>query len=337
MSKHAIRQLALPVLILVACISMLAQQATIRAQIDLVVVPASVRDADGKLVYDLKKEDFTVFEDGRPQEVRTLSVDAAPLSVAVLIDTGVGGSALDRVGRAIVSLSSSFTDADEAEIYRFDHIAAKLSEFTSSQEQLERNLTVIKKMAEGRPNRPTALFLFPGRGPRWLRWLFDSGVEYKSLNDPLFSAAIDLEGRPAEHRKVIMIISDGQVANPTTLPFQKGAEVHSLNETQERLVQRQIQVYGVAVGNALLEGPTSILHAYADATGGDVYRAPTQNSIEAAFPRITEQARHQYVLSYISNNEIPGLLPVNRKIEVRVNRPNLKVSHRQRYLQYPSK
>jgi hypothetical protein len=158
-------------------------------------------------------------------------------------------------------------------------------------------------------------------------------VEYKSLNDPMFMAAMDLESRPADRRKVILVVSDGQVANPTGLPFQKGAEVHSNQETQDRLIQKQIQVYGVSVGNALLEGSGSVLNLYAGATGGDVYRAPTQSSMEAAFPRITEQARHQYVLSYVSNNEVAGL-PVNRNIEVKVNRPGVKVSHRQRYLQY---
>jgi hypothetical protein len=52
--------------------------------------------------------------------------------------------------------------------------------------------------------------------------------------------------------------------------------------------------------------------------------------------QIIVQARHQYVLSYVSNNEIPGMLAVNRKIEVKVNRSDVKVLHRKSYLQYPS-
>ena len=154
------------------------------------------------------------------------------------------------------------------------------------------------------------------------------------MNDPIFTSALDLETRPTERRRVIVVISDGQVADDWT-PFHKGSTIHSLKETRDRLVQRQIQMYGVAVGNALLDGPTSILHLYADATGGDVYRAPTENAMETAFSRITEQARHQYVLGYVSNNEVPGMLAVTRKIEVKVNRPGLKVNHRKSYLQYP--
>ena len=56
---------------------------------------------------------------------------------------------------------------------------------------------------------------------------------------------------------------------------------------------------------------------------------------ERSDPTITEQARHQYVLGYVSNNEVRGELPVVRKIDVEVNRPGLSIHHRKSYLQYP--
>jgi hypothetical protein len=79
----------------------------------------------------------------------------------------------------------------------------------------------------------------------------------------------------------------------------------------------------------------SVLGGFADATGGDIHSGRTQAGMDAAFARITEQARHQYVLSYVSNNEVAGRLPVWRKIEVRA-KPGLKVNHRKTYLQYPA-
>jgi hypothetical protein len=59
--------------------------------------------------------------------------------------------------------------------------------------------------------------------------------------------------------------------------------------------------------------------------------------MENAFSLITEQARHQYVLSYVSNNEIAGQLPVLRKLEVKTTKPGLRVHHRTEYLQYPQR
>jgi VWFA-related protein len=313
--------------ILLSAAIAVAQQTTIRTRVDLVVVPVSVRDSGGKPVYDLEQKDFFVFEDGRAQSLSQFSIDPAPLSVAVVVDTGIGGTALRRFVKSIVTLASGFTDADEAEVYRFDSRVLKLSDFTQSKEQIEATLLGLQKLAEGKGDRSNSPFLvLPGRGPRWLRWLLDIGADSRVLNDALFAAAVDLEHRPNKNRKVIVVVSDGQVAGKT---------VHSLEQTRERLTQSQIQFYGVTVGMALLEGSTSILKSYAESTGGDVYGGRTINDMESALARITTQARHQYVLSYVSNNEIPGLLPIARKIEIKASRPGLKINHRKRYLQYP--
>jgi len=80
---------------------------------------------------------------------------------------------------------------------------------------------------------------------------------------------------------------------------------------------------------------TSTLESYADATGGDVYSGRTEGGMQNAFALITEQARHEYVLSYVSNNEVSGSVPALRKIEVKTARPGLNVRHRREYLQYP--
>src|SRR5687768_4846547 len=103
-------------LMLIAFSPLHAQQRdTIRERVDLVVVPASVRGSDGKLVYDLQPQDFVVLEDGRPQKISRVSTDPVPLSVAVLVDTGLGGTALRRFTGSIVTLSSALTELDEAE------------------------------------------------------------------------------------------------------------------------------------------------------------------------------------------------------------------------------
>ena len=142
------RMLLLAVMAGVAAMPAASQQETIRARVDLVVVPASVRDADGKFVYDLQREDFSILEDRRPQEVSQFSIDPLPLSATVLIDTGVGGKALRRFASSIVSLGSSFTDVDEVEVYGFDAAVHKISDFTNNPETVSQNLGVIQKMAQ---------------------------------------------------------------------------------------------------------------------------------------------------------------------------------------------
>jgi VWFA-related protein len=320
------RLLLIAAIALISLPSLLGQRATIRADVDLVVVPASVKDSDGRFIYDLKQEDFSIFEDGRRQQIQQFSIDPAPLSAVVLIDTGVGGIALRRFSKAITTLSSAFTPMDEVEAYRYQKYVAKLSDFTNDEEKLEKGLAFIRAISDRRPEEPpSSLAIFPGRGPRWLRWLLDTNVPTRMLNDAVFTAARDLEKRPPEYRKIIIAISDGQDA--------KG--IFRAEEILPLLVRNQTQFYAVTVSVPVMDRITSTLGNYASRTGGDVYSGRTEKGMQDAFARITEQARHEYVLSYISNNEVSGLLPVLRKIEVKAARPGLKVRHRSEYLQYP--
>jgi VWFA-related protein len=303
----------------------LGQRDTIRTGIDLVVVPVSVKDGEGRFVYDLQQPDFTVMEDGRPQQIAQFSIDPLPLSVAVLVDTGMGRASLRRFANAIVSLSSSFTPMDEAAVYRFDTSVRKLSDFTSSSEQIEKSLAVVQSIAE-RTRGPFTWTVFPGRGPRWLRWLLDHSTETRLLNDAVFAVTADLEKRASENRKVIIVVSDGQAVHNKS----------SVADVRSRLVESQIQFYGITVSIPVVAVTSSVLEAYARATGGDMYSGRTVNGMQSAFARVTEQARHQYVLGYVSSNELPGVSPVVRKIEVKTSRPGLQVNHRREYLQYPS-
>src|SRR5215831_112393 len=92
-------------------------QDTIRAQVDVVVVPVSVRDSKGNAVDDLRREDFRIFEDGRPQEIRSASFESAPLSVALMIDTGMADFFLNQFADPFGPLVSALAGEDEAAIY----------------------------------------------------------------------------------------------------------------------------------------------------------------------------------------------------------------------------
>src|SRR5207249_3021757 len=83
--KSAALQGVFPILLIagmvfISRLGLLAQRDTIRTGVDLVVVvPASVKDGDGRFVYDLEQRDFVILEDGRPQQIERFSIDPAPL------------------------------------------------------------------------------------------------------------------------------------------------------------------------------------------------------------------------------------------------------------------
>lgn len=333
------------VLVLAASAGIRAQQ--IRSRVDLVVVPINVRDGSGKLVTGLTQEDFTVTEDGQPQTISNFSIDPQPLSAAIVVDDGMSGTALQRLTPIFVALTAGFTPEDEMASFRYDHFVWKLSDFTSDPEAIQKSFEIIGKIAETRPaqGEPGQ----PGAGaPDWLRSILGtinigsngppptipSGADRpkppptsRVLHDAIHDAAVALEDRPDDHRKIIFIVSDGQVS---------GANKYSLEQNTDLLLKNEIQVYAVSTDFALLEGPLGVLSSYARATGGDVYGGGSTDAMETAFSRITEQARNQYVLGYVSTNKATGSRGVFREIDVKTRWPDQKTTHRKGYMQYPA-
>src|SRR5258705_13662188 len=74
--------------LLLLAVAASAQDYKIRAKIDLVVVPVTVKGSGNKLITGLTQDDFTVFEDGRRQTITNFNNDPVPLSAAVVVDTG---------------------------------------------------------------------------------------------------------------------------------------------------------------------------------------------------------------------------------------------------------
>jgi VWFA-related protein len=317
-----------------------AQAPQIRARVDLVVVPVSVHDSSGKLLAGLKRDDFSVIEDGRLQSISNFSADPQPLSAAIVVDDGMDGLSLRRLAPLFVSVSAGFSESDEMAAFRFDHFVTNLAEFTNDPEKIEKSFEVVKSIAENRPaQRPPANSgLFPagpmpgpfgGRNPNTTTTPPIPGpapvATSRVLHDAIYTAAKALESRPADRRKIIFVISDGQAA---------GSE-HSQKETIDLLLRNNIEVFAVSTELGIFEKFGGTLTDYARVTGGDVYGGGSTKAMERGFANITDQARNQYVLGYVSSNEVRGSAPVFRTLEVRTRNPNWRVTHRKGYTQYP--
>jgi VWFA-related protein len=338
--------------ILFAAVTLMACAGYVWSQfrnIQTVVVPVNVRDAQGKLVTGLTKDDFKVTEDGVPQIVSNLSIDPAPLSAAIVVDDGIGGDSLKRLVPLLEVMTSGFAPEDEMVAFRFDHFVWKLSDFTSDHKTIQKSFNELARIAETRPAQAE-----PGdglaKGPSWLSKILGNGqigtngapvlvptaadrpktpATSRVLHNAISEAANVLKSRPDSRRKIILLVSDGQVSG--------SGNTQTLDKNLEFLLQNNIQVYSVATDYALLEGSFGLLSVYGKTTGGDVYTGGTTRDMETAFPKITEQARNQYVLGYISSNEPRGLQAVTREIRVETRTPGQSVTHRKSYIQYPTR
>lgn len=305
-------------------------QQTISTTTIEVLVPVTVKDRNGNLVPDLKKDEFRIFEDDVEQIVRQLKTDAVPLSLVVLIDNDLRQKDADQVEPSLISIVGGLSSSDEAFICRFDQYFHEGKGFTRDQDKLVTELrrTELAKRTSVAPqgdpfNGPTINGIPAPGAPQMndpsLRAI--KGQPTKALDDAVYDAAALLQGRDSrKRRKVILLISDGQNGPKFN--------THKYDEVRAELLRQEIAVYSVATGSSYFERKFDRLVSYAHDTGGDVYFGAKQTTFSDFYSRITEEARNQYTLIYSPAGE--------RKvdyhsIEVRVRREGLTILARKGY------
>ena len=313
------------------------------SNVNQVVVPVMVKDDSGRLINGLLPKDFSVYEDGLKQKLNFFSSDPLPLSAAVIFDLGMPDTAVQKVNQTFAALEGAFSQFDEVSVYTYSSTTSKAKDFSAAGQKLTAVLNELKTK-RGRNSGPPMLGGPLGsQGPVVNGRNIDPNApivitpprESHVLNDAIVMAAMDLSKREPTRRKVIFVISDGR---------EYGSNA-SYADTLKILLSHGIQVYGVGVEGAAIPGYnklqklhiprfgySDILPKYANATGGEIFTEFSRDAIESAYARALGDARNQYTLGYITR-----LTPSSshREIEVRVARPDVKVTAREGYYPLP--
>ena len=127
----------------------------IRSGVELVNVTATVTDDRGRSVPGLRKEDFAIYEDGRPEQISHFSAERVPVSLGIVLDTS-GSMVGEKIQAARAALDRLLFDlldpADEIFLYRFDEDTELLQGWTTNRQALSRALAGI------RPNGGTSMY-----------------------------------------------------------------------------------------------------------------------------------------------------------------------------------
>jgi VWFA-related protein len=176
---------------------------TIKKDVNVVNVLATVRNKDGKIVSTLNKEDFQLEVDGKPQPIRYFSrVTDTPLSLGLLVDTSLSQRRLlDKERTAsYVFLNDLLNETkDKAFVVHFDFDIELLQDLTSSRPKLENALQKLQ-VPDARQMQ-TGGSQYPGQGGS------HSGGGTK-LYDAIFLAADEITSK-VQGRKALIILSDG--------------------------------------------------------------------------------------------------------------------------------
>lgn len=319
---------------------------TISVPVNFVQVPVTVRNSSGELVPGLGPKDFTVYEDGVPQQLKFFTSDPFPLSAAVVVDTDLPSTTMKKVNDTLPALIGAFSQFDEVALYRYGHTVQAVTGFSGADNVSSASLNKVKR--PGREGGPPMVgggpFSHPGptiNGHEASPGQIDTPSapppvqESYVLNDAILRAAQDLARRDRTRRKIIFVISDGR---------EMGSKAR-YDEVRKVLLSNNIQVYALGVDTAAIPiydrlnrirfpgfGYGNILPRYANDTAGQTFAAFDRSTIEEAYSRITDVARNQYTLGY---NTRATASSSYRAIEVRVHRPNLTVIAKQGYFPLP--
>lgn len=298
-----------------------------------VLVPVTVKDGAGRLVPDLRRDEFRIFEDNIEQKVASFRADVIPISMVVLLDNDLKSKDAKQVEDSVRAIVASMSLSDEAFICRFDQYFHAGKGFITDQDKLltELKRTQLDERTSAGPSSPTILngpsingHSATSDAPNITGGLTNlKGPSTKALDDAVYEAAQLLKDRdPARNRrKIILLISDG-INGPKANKF-------NYDTVLKELLRYDIAVYGVGIGSANFERRFERLSKYAHFTGGDVYYGLKSRTIEELYGRVTEEARNQYTLAYAPSGTDRGT--EYHSIEVRVRRVGLTILTREGY------
>jgi len=264
----------------------LAATAQQRFRIDsnLILAPVTVTDARGRYVSDLANEAFTILEDGRPQRIVSISREATPISLGVVIDTS--GSMVNKwpaVRSAVSSLLEGLDDRDEMFLLTFADSPWRQLDFTGDPAAL------ATRLGQLRPVGSTALY------------------------DGVVQAVSQMRRARPGSRKVLFLVSDGGDNHSRATE----REVRRLVEEED------VQVHAIGIHDVMPDmeerrGPW-ILEDLSEMTGGQHYMIRDAGELPRLARRIGETIHQQYVIAY--QPDLPASPGKFRRLTVKVRTP----------------
>jgi VWFA-related protein len=287
-----------------------------KAQVNVVNLFFNVKDKHGMLIPNLTKDDFQVFEDGKPQTIKYFSAESnQPLTLGIMIDTSASQTrVLDIEQQSCAEfLHSVLRDKDMAFVINFDVDVDLDQDFTNNIRDLTRALNKMQINA-GVGGGPPGL----GGGP------VPTTPRGTLLYDAIYLGA-DEKLKSEVGRKAMIIFTDGE---------DQGSRLR-VQDAIEAAQKADTICYVILIADRGFYGGfgytgDSDMRKLAEATGGRVIEVGNkQEKLKQAFDQIQSELRSQYNIGYSPTN--PKLDGTYRKIQVKAKGGEDKVQARQGY------
>lgn len=315
----------------------------IKIETNLVTMPVSVLDRDGRFISGLQQRDFKIFENGVEQKVDYFQSTEQPFNVVLMIDVSPSTQyQIDQIHQAAVAFVNQLRPDDRVLVVTFDENVHVLTPFTNDRFQLQRAIrtsrfgdgTSLYEAVDHVLNRE--LNRIDGRKAIVL---FTDGVDTTSRRADFDGTLLDAEetdvliypirydtqrdgfggGYPQQRRRggPPMGSSGGGILGDLIGAILGGSI-------------RNMPQGGMNGGRNAYEIGRRYLESLAQNSGGRNFEADTLVNLEASFSGIAEELRRQYSLGYYPDNV--GQVGDRKQITIRVQRPNVVVRAKTSYI-----
>ncbi len=275
-------------------LSLAAQEPTFRSGSRVVPSYVTVVDANNRLVTDLTRDDFEVFDNGKPQEITIFDNEVRPFTVVVMLDTSVSMTdRLDDLYAGAEQFLLRLMPHDKATLGAFNDKIEFASGFTSDRNSL---VSGLKHLDFGNQTR---------------------------LYDAVHASLDQLE--EVEGRKVILLFTDGADFGSR---LSSGKALERARDAEVMIYGIGLETEFFNGQSVVRSKPDSILNRFAAETGGGYFDLKKDADLNSSFTRIAQELRSQYLLGF-SPAALDGKV---HRLEVRAKRPVLKTRSRRSYI-----
>lgn len=258
---------------------------TLKVDVDLVLVNATVTDPQNRYVTGLGREHFQIWEDKIEQQIAYFSAEDVPVSLGLIFD--ISGSMKDKISTArdaAVTFLKTGNPDDEYFLVEFANRPEMAEDFTTDVSRLQ--------------NR---LIFAPAKG---MTAMYDSvylGLEkLKEGSNP---------------KKALLLITDGE----------DNRSRYTFSNVREFVKEQDVQIYGIGIVDAFNSqlgagrSGRAMIEELTDLTGGRAFFPSSVYDLEDICTKIAIELKNQYVIGYHSTNEAKD--GKWRKLRVKVNPP----------------
>jgi Ca-activated chloride channel family protein len=237
---------------------------TFKATTQIVSVPATVLDGQGRLVPNLEQDEFTILDNGKPQQITFFQNETQPFTVVVMLDYSASmTSSLDLLRAASEQFLLRMLPQDKGQVGAFSDRIEFSGKFTNDRDDL---ISALRDLQYGNPTR-----------------LWDA-----------VDQSIDML-KPVDGRKVVLVFTDGDDTYSKT-GFGAVLDHAKQNEVMVYAIGLQSTYFN---GQRMVRSqPDRSLKKIAEETGGGYFELKKTDELAPTFTRVAQELHSLYTIGF---------------------------------------